>query len=631
MKRLYSLLPPVLVLLNLFLPSQSFAQDKPRIAVVEFIVKVPAGRELGTAMSDLLTNALVQTEQYAVLERQAIERIRSEQKLTSTGEVDAATGAQIGKLLGAQFLVVGSVTKFEEKDKKGIGGILGKNVIGGVGVSTAEIGVTIRIIESETGVISASQTINQKERDSVDVRLRPTPDLVVANAIAPNSANLGEDITVQWSVKNQGAGEPFETGWQDRIYLSRTATFELNSATVLGVFNRSGALTPDSTYARNQTARIPSGFAGENYIFVHTDWNNGVFEYQDDGNNLSPAGQPIAITNPDFVVSSVGIPNSANSGKSIEINWTVANNGPGAALNQIWNDRVYISQQPAFDPNSAMLIGSFSRSGALPKDSSYVAAANYTLPNGIAGDYYVFVETNSDGRVFENQSSENNRGRSPAAMRVELSPWADLRVAEIIVPDSLDAGIPNSHVTALPTALNNTTFTLSWSGADDSTGSSISDYALHVSTDGQPFQLFEDGLIDTSLVFSGDFGSSYRFFTIARDHAGNAEALKTTADATITLDPTVSVPGEEVPLPKSFTLYLNYPNPFNPTTTTSTICRWHRKSSWRFPTFLGAECAHWLMPNRMPVFIMRSGMEKITLACKWRRAFTFIAFKRRGL
>ncbi len=134
--------------------------------------------------------------------------------------------------------------------------------------------------------------------------------------------------------------------------------------------------------------------------------------------------------------------------------------------------------------------------------------------------------------------------------------------------NTIDAGIPVSRVTALPTALNNTTFTLNWSGADDSTGSRISEYALYVSADGQPFQLFEEGLADTSLVFSGDFGSTYRFFTIVRDNAGNVEVLKTSAEATVTLDPNATaVASNQAVLPKTFALHQNYPNPFNPITT----------------------------------------------------------------
>ncbi|MFQ5639860.1 MAG: CsgG/HfaB family protein [bacterium] len=140
------------------------AQNKTRIAVAEFTVKVPkAAPVLGTAMADLLTNALVQTGQFTVLEREAINRLRDEQDLALGGEVDASTGAEFGKLIGAEYLVVGSVTKFEEKGGGGIGGLLSRKIGVGVAKNTSELAITIRIIDSTTGEIVSSDKISQKE------------------------------------------------------------------------------------------------------------------------------------------------------------------------------------------------------------------------------------------------------------------------------------------------------------------------------------------------------------------------------------------------------------------------------------------------------------------------------------
>ena len=81
------------------------------------------------------------------------------------GEVDAATGAEFGKLIGAQYLVAGAVTKFEEKTKGGgIGGLVSKKVLGGAALYESELGITLRIINSTTGEIIASENIKKKER-----------------------------------------------------------------------------------------------------------------------------------------------------------------------------------------------------------------------------------------------------------------------------------------------------------------------------------------------------------------------------------------------------------------------------------------------------------------------------------
>ncbi len=141
------------------------AGGKPRLAVVEFEAKVPkAKRELGTAMTDLLIDALVKTRRYAVLERTVIDKIRQEQDMTLSGEVDAATGAKFGRMIGAEFLVVGAVTKFEEKGGGGVGGLLSRKVAGGFGMQVSEVGMTLRIINSTSGEIMASEKVSQKEK-----------------------------------------------------------------------------------------------------------------------------------------------------------------------------------------------------------------------------------------------------------------------------------------------------------------------------------------------------------------------------------------------------------------------------------------------------------------------------------
>lgn len=139
--------------------------EKPRIAIVDFQIKDEQGQKaLGVAMSDLLIDALVETRRYLVVERSALQTIRQEQIMALSGQVDAATGAEVGKLIGAEYLVVGMVSKFEEKALGGgLGSIVGGTALGGVGAYTSELGITVRIINATTGEIVASEKINQKE------------------------------------------------------------------------------------------------------------------------------------------------------------------------------------------------------------------------------------------------------------------------------------------------------------------------------------------------------------------------------------------------------------------------------------------------------------------------------------
>lgn len=118
---------------------------------------------LGRGVADLLIAQLLETSQFRVLERTTLESVLGEQNLAASDRaVDSAkTVAQKTKLLGAQYLITGAITKFghEKKSKSGAFAILSK-AVGGVGVSenTYTIGLTARIVDASTGEVVASIT-----------------------------------------------------------------------------------------------------------------------------------------------------------------------------------------------------------------------------------------------------------------------------------------------------------------------------------------------------------------------------------------------------------------------------------------------------------------------------------------
>lgn len=112
---------------------------------------------LGSTTADLLVARLLQTGQFRVVERKALEAVLAEQELV--GSKKAAGGqsvAQKSQLLGAKYLLTGSITKFSrsKQEKGGIAGLASK-VIGGIGLSqsqaTFEVGLAGRIVETATG------------------------------------------------------------------------------------------------------------------------------------------------------------------------------------------------------------------------------------------------------------------------------------------------------------------------------------------------------------------------------------------------------------------------------------------------------------------------------------------------
>jgi len=98
--------------------------------------------------------------------------VLGEQELGARGAVTAETSAKVGQLLGAQILVVGSVTSFEQQAKNdgftlGIGGA---DFGGGLGHSTTRgvIGMDIRLLDTTTGQVIASTHVQAKLKQSAN-------------------------------------------------------------------------------------------------------------------------------------------------------------------------------------------------------------------------------------------------------------------------------------------------------------------------------------------------------------------------------------------------------------------------------------------------------------------------------
>lgn len=156
--------------------SPAFAQKK-RVAVLNFeygtvqsSVAAIFGQNLdvGKGISDLLVEKLVQDGKYSVIERNALDKVLAEQNFSNSDRADATTAAKIGRVLGVDAVILGSVTQFGRDDKNttvggsGVGNITGKFGIGGVQKRNAKavVGVTARVVDTSTAEILAAATGN---------------------------------------------------------------------------------------------------------------------------------------------------------------------------------------------------------------------------------------------------------------------------------------------------------------------------------------------------------------------------------------------------------------------------------------------------------------------------------------
>src|SRR5437879_4726782 len=103
--------------------------------------------DIGKGIASMLLTELVQNGAYVVIERTQVDRILDEQNLQQEGRADASTAAKLGRLLGVDAIIIGSITQFGRDDKKlGVGGgKIGFHGIGrgGLDMSSSDFGSTI--------------------------------------------------------------------------------------------------------------------------------------------------------------------------------------------------------------------------------------------------------------------------------------------------------------------------------------------------------------------------------------------------------------------------------------------------------------------------------------------------------
>jgi hypothetical protein len=156
------------------------------------------------------------------------------------------------------------------------------------------------------------------------------------------------------------------------------------------------------------------------------------------------------------------------------------------------------------------------------------------LPPGEGGNVFFTVNLNQ-GLPTRTQIQDQATIVFDANTPITTSTWLN----------TLDNTPPTSNVVALPGTVWTTGFTVSWTGTD--VGSGIQDYSIYVSDNGGPFTPWLVNTASMSATYTGQYGHTYSFYSVARDLVGNVEAAKTAAEASTEvteptqLTPTVTV------------------------------------------------------------------------------------------
>jgi curli biogenesis system outer membrane secretion channel CsgG len=147
-------------------------------------------RGVGAAqgISELLINELVNNGTYTVVDRSKLEQLLKQQN--RSGAMDAGTAAEIGKQLGVDAVLIGTITKFNIDKQSGGGSFMG--IGGGSQKTKASVQIDVRLIGTASGdILATAKAVGEADQSDSNISVR---------GISSNSGSNNEDTLLSAAV-----------------------------------------------------------------------------------------------------------------------------------------------------------------------------------------------------------------------------------------------------------------------------------------------------------------------------------------------------------------------------------------------------------------------------------------------
>jgi subtilase family serine protease len=282
-------------------------------------------------------------------------------------------------------------------------------------------------------------------------------DLYLYNITTSPSQSVtgGSQVRVTWSVRNIGNGMA-SGNWYDFLYIDTVPRVTQNNVTLSTVLI-SDALAPNDEYNQTVDIQISPTFSGNHFLVIQVDRYSGIFEDGFSENNI--LGYPILIvapSSPDLTITSISymISLSDTSQRILTVSWTVINIGDAMESITSWRDRVYLSRYREFNRNRVTTINTREvRNQQLSYNQEYSISSTTILRDNIVENYFIFVETDSSGNVFELNGEDNNIGRY--SEEIEILPPPTPRLLVSIASANLPANLTSGSTITITYSVTN--------------------------------------------------------------------------------------------------------------------------------------------------------------------------------
>ncbi len=204
-----------------------------------------------------------------------------------------------------------------------------------------------------------------------------------------------------------------------------------------------GELVPETGGGRSGdgVAQVAISVTGVYYALVRT---SGATSGLDSEYVLDVLAVPTEdISFPNLQVTNLTPPAATGlkSGDRPTLSFRVTNLGNLATAAVTWLDRVVLSTDTVYGNSDDLEVGVFSHTGPLGASAVYdVAAAQISIPDGIAGSYYVIVKTDHTNTVNEFVLEGDNETASESPIAITRADYPDLVVENLAISDPDGSG-----------------------------------------------------------------------------------------------------------------------------------------------------------------------------------------------
>ncbi|WP_048324300.1 CARDB domain-containing protein, partial [Crocosphaera watsonii] len=213
----------------------------------------------------------------------------------------------------------------------------------------------------------------------------------------------------------------------------------------------------------------------------------------------------------DLTFAWVNVPETANFGEFINIEWQVNNIGDDSTLSS-WTDVIYLSTDSEISDDDEIL-ESIINSQPLDANNNYTQTINISLPlndESVPGTYYLLGKTDIFNNEIEINETNNSSDNDLRVIQLSIPPLPDLVTQDIQVPNLIPRG-DDISISWRTLNIGDADINTSWTESIYLSSDSTLNNATFLTNINQDKSLANDGFIDTTIdinrsdIIDGDY------------------------------------------------------------------------------------------------------------------------------